>query len=62
MKNDNLKFISLHIVCFFVLTLITSNKILADYTGSNQSGNTGFWHTSKISRIQLGWDKGYMFF
>jgi len=52
-----LKLICKYFLIIFILTLITSIKTLADYKGSNQSGSEGFWHTSKINRIQLGWDK-----
>ena len=47
----NIKFI------FFVIFIVISSNALSNYKGSAQNGNKGFWHTSKIDRIQLGWDK-----
>ena len=41
---------------FFILifVLIMSSSIFAAYPGSSKGG---FWHSSTISKIQLGWDK-----
>jgi len=44
----NIKFI------LAVIFIVISSNALSNYKGSNQNGNKGFWHTSKIDRIQLG--------
>ena len=57
MIKNNFVIICVNILIISILTLNFSKKILADYSGSGRSGNIGFWHTDKINKIQLGWDK-----
>jgi hypothetical protein len=43
----------------FITTFIFLNffGLTYSYDGSNQTDQLGFWHTSKVDRIQLGWDE-----
>jgi hypothetical protein len=42
-----------------IIILISLNMFSYSYSydGSNQTGQLGFWHESKVDRIQLGWDE-----
>lgn len=40
-----------------IFSLMLTNVSLAAYKGSAQTGQVGFWHSSTINRIQIGWDE-----
>tara|TARA_S200000501_G_C20793352_1_gene730570 strand:- start:62 stop:421 length:360 start_codon:yes stop_codon:yes gene_type:complete len=43
-------------ILFLVIFIFITNNLNA-YNGSNQTGQVGFWHTSTVDRVQVGWDE-----